>query len=93
MKYKELKKTTRMVLFAGLATVAAVGVLFATKGGLKLRNKMRFAAENRGGDDADEHGEFQHRQQVHQEKRPKSDIKDLIQQSHNSAAHTEQGLI
>jgi gas vesicle protein len=92
MKYKELKKTTLMVLFAGLATAAALGVLFATKAGLKLRNKIRFAAENRGGDHTDEHEQFQHHQQVHQEKRPKSDIKDLIQQSHNSV-HTEQGLI
>lgn len=95
LKYITMKNKTPLfiALSAGLAASAALVALFCTERGRDLRGRIRNFV---GGHEEDisnsDQGNLNNRHHNGTYKKPKSDIKRLIQQVHHSDAHTEQGL-
>lgn len=88
-------RTTALTLLAGgLAVGAAVGLLFATKKGKMVRQKICDTVSNLfDHQNSNECPEPVSDPRDHYAgKRPKSDIKDIIHNAHTAAAHTEQSL-
>lgn len=88
------RTTAITVLIGGLAVGAAVGMLFGTKKGRTVRQKIcdtvsrLFDHQETNGSSAPVSYSRHH----YTGKRPKSDIKNIIHNAHADASHTEQGL-
>ena len=88
-----VRKPVVIAILGGLAVVTALGVLFTSERGKKLRGRIRDLAGRAEKDLVEEPEQVQnnHRGYIHH-KRPKSDIRSLIHPGHTEEAHTEQGL-
>ena len=92
---KSSDRTTALaILMGGLAVGAAVGLLFATKKGKAIRQKICDTVGNlfdhQKGNESSE--PVSHSRDHYTGKRPKSDIKNIIHDAHAATANTEQSL-
>ncbi|WP_169304354.1 YtxH domain-containing protein [Pedobacter frigoris] len=85
------RTTAITLLIGGLAVGAAIGVLFTTKKGKEVRQKIcdSFSSlfDHQQTNECSEPAS--HPKENHARKRPKSDIKNIIHNAHAAAAHTE----
>jgi gas vesicle protein len=81
-------------LIGGLAAGAALGILFAPKSGKAAREKLCDSLTALFGDKTEEEtaAPEHHASHQHHTKRPKSDIREIIQHAHGGSEHTEQSL-
>jgi gas vesicle protein len=81
-------------LIGGLAAGAVLGILFAPKSGKAAREKLCDALTGLFGNRTEEEtaAPEHHVGHQHHTKRPKSDIKEIIQHAHGGSEHTEQNL-
>lgn len=87
------RKPVVIALLSGLAVVTALGVLFTSERGKKLRGRIRDLAGRAEEEMLEQPEQIQnnHHGYIHH-KRPKSDIRSLIHPGYTGEAHTEQGL-
>lgn len=85
---------TIAALIGGLAAGAVLGILFAPKSGKAARQKLRDSLTGLLGTASEEQPVEQkhHGSHIHHTKKPKSDIREIIQHAHSGSVHTEQGL-
>lgn len=88
------RSTAIAALIGGLAAGAVLGILFAPKSGKAARQKLFDSLTGLLGTASEEQPleQERHGSHVHHAKRPKSNIREIIQHAHAGSEHTEQGL-